>query len=73
MRTVNLIPLAGNSKRFLDKGYLIPKQFIHINGIPMFIQAALSLPKGLSPARLAENPMLTLPTLLTAPFSCTYV
>jgi len=46
MRTVNLIPLAGNSKRFLDKGYLIPKQFIHIRGIPMFIQAALSLPKA---------------------------
>jgi dTDP-glucose pyrophosphorylase len=46
MRTVNLIPLAGNSKRFLHEGYSIPKQFIHINGIPMFIKAALSLPKA---------------------------
>jgi|688.fasta_scaffold69049_5 hypothetical protein len=46
MSTVNLIPLAGNSKRFFEKGYLIPKQFIHINGVPMFIRAALSLPKA---------------------------
>jgi bifunctional N-acetylglucosamine-1-phosphate-uridyltransferase/glucosamine-1-phosphate-acetyltransferase GlmU-like protein len=46
MKTVNLIPLAGNSKRFFDQGYLTPKQFIHIDGVPMFIKAALSLPKA---------------------------
>ena len=43
MKTVNLIPLAGNSKRFFDKGYLTPKQFIHIDGVPMFIKAELSV------------------------------
>lgn len=44
MSRINLMPLAGSSKRYLDAGYSCPKQFIKINGIPMFIKAALSLP-----------------------------
>ena len=33
MRKINLIPMAGNGKRFLDGGYIIPKPLIKINGM----------------------------------------
>ena len=46
MRKINLIPMAGNGKRFLDGGYIIPKPLIKINGIPMFVHAAKALPKA---------------------------
>jgi len=44
MRRVNLIPLAGDGQRFLDAGYRTPKPLIDINGLPMVVRAAKSLP-----------------------------
>ena len=44
MRKVNLIPMAGEGKRFLNANYSIPKPLIDINGLPMVIQAAKCLP-----------------------------
>ena len=44
MRRVNIMPMAGRGKRFLDANYKIPKPLIDINGIPMVIRAARSLP-----------------------------
>jgi NDP-sugar pyrophosphorylase family protein len=46
MRKVNLIPMAGLGKRFLDAGYKIPKPLIDIHGKPMFVRAVKSLPKA---------------------------
>ncbi|MAJ65685.1 MAG: nucleotidyltransferase [Candidatus Pelagibacter sp.] len=46
MRKINLIPMAGEGKRFLDEGYIVPKPLIKINGIPMFVHAAKALPKA---------------------------
>ena len=46
MRKINLIPMAGKGKRFLDEGYKVPKPLIMINGIPMFVRAAKALPKA---------------------------
>ena len=44
MNKVNIIPMAGEGKRFSDKGYLKAKPFLHVNDTPMFIVAAKSLP-----------------------------
>jgi len=44
MRRVNLIPMAGEGQRFIDAGYTTPKPFIDINGLPMLVRAAKSLP-----------------------------
>tara|TARA_B100000795_G_scaffold265468_1_gene247340 strand:+ start:1055 stop:1798 length:744 start_codon:yes stop_codon:yes gene_type:complete len=46
MRKINLVPMAGEGKRFIDKGYKVPKPLILINGIPMFVHAAKALPKA---------------------------
>ena len=46
MRKVNLIPMAGDGKRFIDAGYTTPKPLIEINGLPMIVHAAKSLPKA---------------------------
>ena len=46
MRKVNLIPMAGLGKRFIDKGYKTPKPLILINKKPMFVRAVKSLPKS---------------------------
>ena len=46
MRKVNLIPMAGDGQRFIDKGYNTPKPLIDINGLPMIVRAAKSLPKA---------------------------
>jgi len=40
----NLIPMAGEGKRFKDVGYTTPKPFIPVSGKPMIIQAARSMP-----------------------------
>lgn len=40
-----LIPAAGRGKRFADAGYDIPKPLIHVNGKPMVLQSAKSLPQ----------------------------
>ena len=46
MRRVNLIPMAGEGQRFIDAGYITPKPLIDINGLPMVIRAAKSLPEA---------------------------
>ena len=43
---VNLIPMAGEGKRFKDEGYQLPKPLIKVDGIPMVIKALNSLPKA---------------------------
>ena len=44
MTKVNVIAMAGVGKRFLDRDIKIPKPLIPVNGKPMFLYAALSLP-----------------------------
>ena len=44
MRRVNLIPMAGAGQRFVDAGYKTPKPLIEVDGIPIAVQAAKSLP-----------------------------
>ena len=46
MRKVNLIPMAGSGQRFIDKGYSVPKPLIDVNGLPMVVRAAQSLPEA---------------------------
>ncbi len=41
-----LIPMAGHGSRFKKEGYVNPKPFINVSSLPMFLQAALSLPKA---------------------------
>ena len=36
--------MAGEGQRFIDAGYKIPKPLIKINGLPMVVRAAKSLP-----------------------------
>lgn len=43
---VNLIPMAGEGKRFKDEGYTISKPFIEIKGKPMIVRALECLPKA---------------------------
>ncbi|MDB2351248.1 nucleotidyltransferase [Candidatus Marinimicrobia bacterium] len=45
-RRVNIIPMAGDGRRFKDEGFKTPKPFIQINGLPMVIRAAQCLPKA---------------------------
>lgn len=42
---INLIPAAGEWKRYKDEGYKIPKPLILVSGKPMVVTAAQSLPK----------------------------
>jgi len=42
--SINMIPLAGQGKRFLEAGYKVPKPLITIDAKPMILQAATSLP-----------------------------
>ena len=44
MRRVNLIPMAGAGQRFVDAGYKVPKPLIEIEGLPMVVKAAKTLP-----------------------------
>ena len=44
MRRVNLIPLAGEGRRFVNAGYSLPKPLIDVEGLPMVIRSAQSLP-----------------------------
>lgn len=46
MRHVNIIPMAGEGIRFVNKGYRLPKPLIPINGIPMVVRAAKCLPSA---------------------------
>jgi dTDP-glucose pyrophosphorylase len=43
-RKVNLIPIAGAGKRFLDAGYTLPKPLIPVDGKPMVLCAVSHLP-----------------------------
>ncbi len=43
-RKVNLIPLAGAGRRFVEAGYTTPKPLIPVAGIPMVIKASECLP-----------------------------
>tara|TARA_B100001564_G_scaffold300877_1_gene268002 strand:- start:143 stop:892 length:750 start_codon:yes stop_codon:yes gene_type:complete len=44
MKKINVIPLAGEGRRFVEEGYLTPKPLIKINDTPMVINAAKCLP-----------------------------
>ena len=46
MRKVNLIPMAGEGERFINAGYKTPKPLINIDGLPMVVRAAKSLPSA---------------------------
>lgn len=43
---INLIPLAGEGKRFKEYGYTVPKPLILIDGLPMVLTACASLPSA---------------------------
>ena len=45
-RIVNIMPMAGLGKRFLNSDFKLPKPLIKINNKPMFIQSAKSMPKS---------------------------
>jgi len=45
-KSINLIPMAGRGKRFIDEGYANPKPLIEISGKPMVIQAVCRMPKS---------------------------
>ena len=40
-----LITMAGKGERFSNRGYRIPKPLIPVEGKPLFVQAALSMPE----------------------------
>ena len=42
----NVIPMAGEGKRFLDAGYGLPKPLIAVSGRPMIINAVRNMPKS---------------------------
>jgi NDP-sugar pyrophosphorylase family protein len=44
LETVTVLPMAGHGSRFSEKGYTVPKPFLDVNGLPMFIQAVKCLP-----------------------------
>jgi len=43
---LNIIPMAGEGKRYLDEGYDVPKPLIDVSGKPMIIQALDDLPNA---------------------------
>ena len=43
---VSLIPMAGLGSRFTQDGYRLPKPFIPILGMPMFMAALRSFPEA---------------------------
>ncbi len=45
-RIVNIMPMAGLGKRFLNSEFKLPKPLIKINNKPMFIQSAKSMPES---------------------------
>lgn len=42
--STNLIPMAGEGKRFKDEGYPLPKPLIPVSGKPMILQAINGMP-----------------------------
>lgn len=45
-RRINLIPMAGEGKRFQEAGYSVPKPLIPVGGVPMVVRAVDSLPQA---------------------------
>ena len=45
-RLINIMPMAGEGKRFKNLGYKTQKPLININGEPMFIKSAKCMPKA---------------------------
>ncbi len=45
-KSINLMPLAGKGKRFLEAGYKDPKPLVKVNGKPMIIRAVSHLPQA---------------------------
>lgn len=43
---INLIPMAGEGRRYKDAGFTTPKPLIEINGVPMVVRAARALPEA---------------------------
>lgn len=43
---ISIIPMAGSGQRFMDAGYRLPKPFIPIRDLPMFIATIDSIPKS---------------------------
>jgi NDP-sugar pyrophosphorylase family protein len=43
---ISIIPMAGSGQRFIDAGYRLPKPFIPIRELPMFITTIDSIPKS---------------------------
>lgn len=43
---ISLVPMAGRGSRFLKAGHRLPKPFIPIMGIPMFLAALKSFPQA---------------------------
>ena len=41
-----MIPMAGYGSRFTKASYKVPKPFIEVSGLPMFLQSTRSLPKS---------------------------
>ena len=43
-KIINIMPMAGLGKRFLESNYKLPKPLIKVNKNPMFIEAFKSMP-----------------------------
>ena len=41
---INLVPMAGEGQRYKDVGFVIPKPFIDVDGMPMVVRACKALP-----------------------------
>ena len=41
---INLVPMAGEGQRYKDLGFVIPKPFIDVDGMPMVVRACKALP-----------------------------
>lgn len=44
MRGANIIPMTDEGIRFVNHGYKIPRPLIPIDGVPLFVRAAICLP-----------------------------
>lgn len=43
---ISLVPMAGAGARFVQAGYRVPKPFIFVLGLPMFVTAIKSFPRA---------------------------
>lgn len=43
---INLLPMAGNGRRFTEAGYTLPKPLLPVSGKPMALQAARCMPRA---------------------------